>query len=79
MITVRTGAYSKEDVGFLAEVLRTGLQKNCFNFPYEKTSEVCAECRHKIACNEAESALHHVLAVMCSKQAKTLSEKNKSL
>lgn len=36
MITVRTGRYSKEDVGFLAEVLRTGLTKNCFNFPYEK-------------------------------------------
>ena len=79
MITIRTGSYSKDDVIFLVEVLRTGLQKNCFNFPYEKTSEVCAECRNKIACNEAESALHHMLAIMCSKQAQSLSEENKSL
>ena len=72
MITVRTGAYSKEDLDFLAKVFVTGLEKSCYNYSYGCNSMVCAECKSRIACKEAQSALHHTLAVLYSKQAENL-------
>lgn len=79
MITVRTGAYSKEDLDFLSKVLVSGLEKSCYNYSYGCNTLVCAECKARIACKEAQSALHHTLAVLYSKQALDLNEENKTL
>ena len=70
MITIRTGAYSNDDLLFLASVLEDGLKKNCFAFSTLNNVHACEECKNKIACREALSALHHVYAVYYNKEAK---------
>lgn len=75
MITVRTGKYSLEDLDFLSKVIATGLEKSCYNYNYGCSTIVCNECHAKIACREAQSALHHTLAVLYSKHAEPSNQK----
>ena len=80
MITIRVGMYTSEDALFVASVIDQGLSKNCYNYSHAGMNlQVCDECSKKLGCKELQSAMHHMLAVSLSKQAQTLSEKNKSL
>lgn len=80
MITIRTGAYSDKDVAFLIDVLVDGLRKTCYLFnsdvmvfnPLNVANYECTECKQKIACKEAQSALHHLISVYCREQTKNL-------
>lgn len=80
MITVRTGAWTKSDKVFLAEVLDTGLRNNCYAY---KLSEggipECAECPHSISCKDMQSAYHHILSILLRDEANTLNQENKTL
>jgi len=75
MITIRTGSYSKDDVNFLAGVLYDGLSKGCYAIEMKGKGAVCDECKNRIACNEAQSALHHLYSVYYQKLAESDSEK----
>lgn len=79
MITVRTGAWTKEDKAFFAEVLATGLNKNCYVYNTEDCSQACTGCRHIISCKDMQSAYHHILSIMLRDDAKILNEQNKTL
>ena len=70
MITVRTGAYTKDDLIFLASVLGDGMAKNCYNIGY-KGNEVCDNCKNKIACNELYSAKLYAMSVFYRKEVKS--------
>lgn len=79
MITIRVGMYTREDSVFVAEVIDRGLAQNCYNYRAGMNTVVCADCEKRISCKELQSAMHHMLAVNLAKQAKTLSEENKTL
>lgn len=79
MITVRTGAWTKSDKVFLAEVLDAGLRKNCYAYNMTGVSPECAECSHNISCKDMQSAYHHILAVLLRDEAKSLNQENKTL
>lgn len=79
MITVRTGAYKKDDKVFLAQVLDTGLRKNCYVYASVGVAPECTECPHSISCKDMQSAYHHILSKVLRDEAKSLIEDNKSL
>lgn len=79
MITIRAGKYTQVDAAFVAKVINNGLDENCYNYREEMKPEVCEDCPIKISCKELQSAMHHMLAVKLEKQAKALSEENKTL
>lgn len=80
MITVRTGAWTKADKAFFAEVLDTGLNKNCYVYNNtEGDSTACANCSHNISCKDMQSAYHHILSILLRDEAKTLNQENKTL
>ena len=72
MITVRTGAWTKSDKVFLAEVLDTGLRKNCYVYNMAGDSTACAKCSHSISCTDIQSAYHHIFSILLRDEAKTL-------
>ena len=74
MITVRTGAYTKDDLIFLATVIGEGMAHNCYNIAY-KGNEVCDNCKNKIACNELYSAKLYAMSVFYRNGANSGSEK----
>lgn len=65
MITVRTSTYSKDDLIFLYHVLHTGLERNCRLISNMEDNPIkCKDCKQRIACREAQSAMHHLYSIM---------------
>ena len=71
MITIRSGAWTREDLIFAYSVLRDGLEKNCFAFSENKAGMICNDCKQKTSCKELQSALHHILSIVYRKEAKS--------
>ena len=64
MITIKSTAYTKEDVIFTINVLGNGLNNLCVNQAVGIVNKglECVNCNHKISCTELQSAYYHMLA-----------------
>lgn len=71
MITVRTGAWTKEDKIFLGDVIDKGLQKCCYAYGTGCQMTVCKECKNKIACADLRSAMFHIWSILMRNEAQT--------
>ena len=78
MITVRTGAWTKDDKVFFGEVLNAGLSKSCFAFN-TGVPKYCTDCKNKIACADLRSAMYHIWSIVVREEAQTSNLENKSL
>lgn len=78
MITVRTGAWTKEDKVFFGEVLNSGLSKCCFAFN-TGVPKYCTDCKNKIACADLRSAMYHIWSILMRDEAQTSNQENKTL
>lgn len=79
MITVRTGAWTKEDKVFFGEVLDKGLTKCCFAYNTGANTAYCKGCKNKIACADLRSAMYHIWSTVLRDEAQTSNQENKSL
>lgn len=64
MITIKSTAYTKEDVIFTINVLGNGLHNLCVNQAVgivHKGLE-CVDCNHRISCSELQSAYYYMFA-----------------
>ena len=64
MITIKSTAYTKEDVIFTINVLSEGLCNLCVNKAVGIVNKdlECVECHHRIACSDLQSAYYYMLA-----------------
>lgn len=79
MITVRTGSWRKSDKVFIAQVIESGLRKNCYAYNMTGVAPECADCSHSISCKDLQSAYHHIISILLRDEAKTLNQENKTL
>lgn len=79
MITVRTGAWTKDDKIFLGEVIDKGLEKCCFAYGTGCQKTICQECKNKIACSELKSAMFYIWAILARDEAQISKNENKTL
>lgn len=79
MITIKSTAYTKEEVLFAVNVLHDGLQVNCAEFFEEHTvpdEQRCIGCPNKISCTELQSAYLYMLSKFKRMEAEEQLEEN---
>lgn len=64
MITIKSTAYTKEDVIFTINVLGNGLSNLCVNQAVGLVNKdlECVDCNHRISCSDLQSAYYYMLA-----------------
>lgn len=78
MITLRTTEYTKQDVIFLYNVMKLGLEHSCVMMRDNiENRYFCDDCENRIACREAQSAMHHLLNILSTNQAKQRKRRKK--